>query len=67
MNWKPVDLVILILTVGIFLVLITPMYLRYVNPEIELSKDALSALIQISIALISIISMYIGAKVNGRK
>ena len=65
-KWQPVDIIVIILTIGVFMVLVTPMYMRAFNPELDISKGGMSALIQISIALISIVSMYIGAKVNGK-
>ena len=65
-KWQPVDIIVMILTIGIFVVLVAPMLVRFFNPEISISKGGLGALIQISIALISIVSMYIGAKVNGK-
>jgi hypothetical protein len=66
-RWKPVDFVVMLLTIGIFLILIFPMVARYFKPEINMSEGGLSALIQIVVALIAVISVYVGYSLNGRK
>lgn len=66
-NWQPVDFIILILTIGVFLTLAIPMIARAMHPALDISEGGISALTQITIALVSVISVYIGAKVNGKK
>lgn len=65
-NWQPVDIIVLILTMGVFIILIFPIVARLIHPEITITEGGLKVLVQVTIALISIISMYIGFKVNGK-
>ena len=66
-RWKPVDFIMMLLTMGLFLVLTFPMVARYFNPDIEMTDKGLSGLIQIVTAIIAVISVYVGYSLNGRK
>ena len=65
-NWRPADIIMLILSITLSIILIT------IFVELAFSKEPLgdsqSKIVAGLIAsIISIISMYIGGKINGRK
>ena len=66
MKWQPVDYIVTLLAIGVFLTIVTPMLGRILVPDLDLSQEGISALTQIVIALVSVISVYIGSKVNGK-
>lgn len=65
-KWQPVDCIVTLLALGVFLTIVTPMLGRILVPDLDLSQEGISALTQIVIALVSVISVYIGSKVNGK-
>ena len=65
-KWQPVDCIVTLLALGVFLTIVTPMLGRILVPDLDLSQEGISALTQIVIALVSVISVYIGCKVNGK-
>ena len=65
-EWKPVDYIIVVITVTICTIMLTSV-LYSVYAGIELSTGGLKLLHIILVSFVSIISMYVGARIQEKK